>query len=278
MKRCIAAVLLAALTLLLDACSEEPAVLGDADYARLSLPVTCASGQGTAGAVGALTTSQGLAFSVRTPRNYDPTRAHPLLVVYAPAGFDRARSERYANLTTAATGAGFVIAYADHARLAMGTFAQQGEVPALIAQRWCIDRSRVLLAGHSDGGSSASGVTLFSRSSLPPAAIVVSGSGIRREDITQYTCPAPVSVLILHSREDSRFPLPEFGKGPAQWWADCNSCVPAASAAGGGCVEYAGCRAGRRVRYCELTGAHEEWPAANDEMLRFLISARALQE
>jgi polyhydroxybutyrate depolymerase len=267
--------MLALLVLGLSACSEEPAVLGDANYEQLRFPVSCTPAQGSAGATNALQTSLGLHFSVRTPRNYDGTRSHPLLVVFAPAGFDRARSERYANLTSSATAAGFIVAFADHARLAMGTFAQHGEIPELVAKRWCVDRTRVAFAGHSDGGSSAAGVTFFAKSRLPPAAIVVSGSGIRTEDIQQYSCPAPVSVLVLHSRADTRFPLPEFGKGPAQWWAECNGCAPP-SAPPGSCVEYAGCRAGTRVRYCELASLHEEWPPANDEILRFLVSARPL--
>jgi polyhydroxybutyrate depolymerase len=82
-------------------------------------------------------------------------------------------------------------------------------------------------------------------------------------------------VLILHSRHDSRFPLPEFGKGPAQWWADCNRCVSPPALIQGSCVEYSGCRAKGRVRYCELSTSHEEWPPANDEVLRFLVSASA---
>jgi polyhydroxybutyrate depolymerase len=259
---------------LLCACSEEPAVLGDADYARLNLPVACGRDQGSAGATNALQTSAGLGFSVRTPRNYDATRAHPLLVVLAPAGFDRFRSERYANLTTAATGAGLIVAYADHARLAMGTFAQQGEIPAAVARVWCVDPARITFAGHSDGGSSTAAVTFFGKSSPPPAAIVVSGAGIRRQDIAQYACPAPVSVLILHSRNDTRFPLPEFGTGPAQWWAQCAGCAATPEVSEQGCIEYTGCRAGSRVRYCELSSAHEDWPPAEDEMLRFLLSAR----
>jgi polyhydroxybutyrate depolymerase len=265
---------LVALALVLAACSEEPAVLGDADYARLGLPVACPSGRGVAGATNALQTSAGLIFSLRTPRNYDATRAHPLLVVFAPAGFDRFRSERYAGLTTAATSAGFVIAHADHARLAMGTFAQQGEIAELVGRRWCIDNARVSFAGHSDGGSSAAAVTFFEKSRIQPAGIAVSGAGIREQDLEQYACPGPVSVLVLHSRRDERFPLPEFGQGAAQWWAACNGCQPPSSPAENGCVEYSACRPGGRVRYCELWSAHEEWPPANDEVLRFLLSAR----
>ena len=84
----------AALALLATACSEEPAVLGDADYMKLALPLACSAGLGSAGSTNALQTSAGLLFSVRTPRNYDATRAHPLLVVLAPAGFDRFRPRR----------------------------------------------------------------------------------------------------------------------------------------------------------------------------------------
>jgi polyhydroxybutyrate depolymerase len=266
--------LLAALVLALAGCSQEPAVLGDADYARLALPAACGSGQGAAGASNALQTSAGLAFSVRTPRNYDATRAHPLLVVFAPAGFDRFRAERYAGLTTAATSAGFVIAYADHARLAMGSFAQQGEIAELVAQRWCIDRARVSFAGHSDGGSSAAAVAFLGKSRIAPAGIAVGGAGLRQQDLSEYACPGPVSVLVLHSRTDERFPPPEFGRGAAQWWADCNRCRPQPAPAANGCIEYGACRPDSRVRYCELSGTHEEWPSANEEILRFLLGAR----
>ena len=274
MKR-VRRLLLLAGAALLGACSEEPAVLGDADYAALQLPVACTPGRGEPGATNSVQTSAGLRFSVRTPRNYDPTRAHPLLVVLAPAGYDRVRSERYAGLTTSATSAGFVVAYADHARLAMGSFIQQGEIPAIVSRRWCIDPARVTFAGHSDGGSSAAGVTFFGKSAPLPAAIAVSGAGMRRQDIADYACPAPVSVLVVHSSNDERFPLPAFGQGPAQWWADCNRCTSPPVPSGVGCVEYPSCSAGRRVRYCEVTTAHEEFPPSGDEMLRFLAGARA---
>jgi polyhydroxybutyrate depolymerase len=260
---------------LLAACSKEPAVLGDADYARLQLPAACNGREGAAGATNLVETSGGLRFSVRTPRNYDATRAHPLLVVFAPAGFDRFRSERYAGLTTAATAAGFIVAHADHIELVMESFAQQGEIASQVAERWCIDPTRISFAGHSDGGSSAAAVTFLGRSNLAPAAAVVSASGIRAVDLAQYACPGPVSVLILHSRDDERFPPPEFGAGPARWWADCAACAPHTPPAVQGCVEYAACRRGNRVRYCETTGSHEQWPAANDELLGFVREARA---
>jgi polyhydroxybutyrate depolymerase len=81
-------------------------------------------------------------------------------------------------------------------------------------------------------------------------------------------------VLVLHSRKDERFPPPEFGRGAVQWWADCNRCEPPPAPASSGCIEYGACRPGSRVRYCELSSAHAEWPPANEEILRFLLAAR----
>ncbi|MGH6936273.1 MAG: hypothetical protein ACRED2_08840 [Methylocella sp.] len=48
-------------------------------------------------------TSDQLTIALRTPSNYDPTRAYPLLVVYPPAGFNRRQSETFYGLTTEAT-------------------------------------------------------------------------------------------------------------------------------------------------------------------------------
>ncbi len=262
---------------LLAACEREPAVLGDARYATLQLPAQCAADplSGEAGAIDALQAPSGAGFSVRTPRNYDPTRAHPLLVVLAPAGHDRHRSERHAGLTTSATAAGFVVAYADHVKLTMAAFPQLGEIPAAVAQRWCIDASRVSFVGHSDGGSSAAAVAFTNASTIPPAAVVVSAAGLREDDLRQYSCAPGVDAMIVHSRADTRFPLPEFGRKPAQWWAQCNRCSPQPGPADAdGCVEFTDCVAGVRVRYCEVTTMHEQWPGLENRIVRFASEAR----
>jgi polyhydroxybutyrate depolymerase len=61
-----------------------------------------------------LQTSDRLTLAVRTPSDYDPTRAYPLLVVFPPAGYNRRQSETFYDLTTEATRRGFIIAYSDH--------------------------------------------------------------------------------------------------------------------------------------------------------------------
>ncbi len=266
----------AALIAGLSACSREPAVLGDANYAALDLVSACTSQHiSGAGATDDLLTTSGVAFSVRAPRNYDPARAHPLLIVLAPAGYDRHRSERFAGLTTGATAAGFVVAYADHVKLTMAAFPRLGEIPKQVAGRWCIDPARVIFAGHSDGGSSAAGIAFLNASPIGPSAVVISASGLRTEDLRQYACPVGVDAMIVHSRGDERFALPEFGREPAQWWAACNRCAPAPGPADAqGCMAYGGCAAGTRVHYCEVTTMHAQWPGLEGQILRFASEAR----
>jgi polyhydroxybutyrate depolymerase len=258
--------------LLLSACGPAPAPLGQAEYGALGFGAQCARGTkaGPAGQDHGLATPGGIRLGVRTPRNYDATLAHPLLVVFAPAGHGRVRSEQFAKLTQAATARGFIVAYADHRRLARTTFDELGRVPALVSARWCIDQRRIYLAGHSDGGASAAAVAFLGTSSLPAAGLIVSGAGIRAEDLTQYPCPAPVSVMVIHSREDELFPPPAYGYGPAQWWAACNRCTAQTRPAASGCVEHVGCAPGTRTLYCETAGPHRNWPDLNGTMLDFV--------
>jgi polyhydroxybutyrate depolymerase len=258
------------------ACGPAPVELGTADYAVLALPVHCALGEsaGQAGEDNGLLTAGGIRLGVRTPRNYDATRAHPLLIVFAPAGHGRVRSEQFAGLTREATARGFIVAYADHRPLSRATFDELGKVPRLIAARWCVDERRISFAGHSDGGTAAAAVAFLRTSALPPAGLVISAAGMRKEDLAQYACPPPLSVMLVHSREDRLFPPPAFGAGPAQWWAACNQCGPHASRSLEGCVEYLGCADGRRTLYCETSDPHTRWPAMSNAMLDFLAAAR----
>ena len=258
----------------LAACSRPAVELGAADYAALKLPMLCHAAD-RPGAGGSLETSGGVPFQVRAPRNYDGRFGHPLIVVFAPAGFGRLQSERFANLSGPATHAGFLVAYSDHRKLAMGTFRQLGEIPMQVARRWCVDEHRVYLAGHSDGGTTAAAVTFLMTSSIPPAAIAVSGAGIREQDLAANPCAPPVSVMVLHSRNDKLFPPPDFGREAAQWWAACNRCEPApATTSTDGCLVFRGCWAGVTTRYCETALAHEDWPPYGAQILAFFTRRR----
>ena len=217
-------------------------------------------------------TNHAIPFAVRTPANYDATLAHPLLVVYAPAGRHRFASEAFYELSRQATSAGFVIAFPDHLKPALRAFDELGQVPGLVGRQWCIDRERVYLAGHSDGGTTAAAVTFLGKSALAPAAIVVSAAGIRKQDLDAYACPPPVSVMVIHSSNDTLFPLPEYGKDAARWWAACNRCEARGEPQPGGrCERFAGCAAGKITLYCETTEGHRHWPALNAELLAFLM-------
>jgi polyhydroxybutyrate depolymerase len=255
----------------LSACSRT-AQLGVADYASLHLRKACmrAERPGPAGGIDRLMTRHDIPVSLRTPVNYDPTLAHPLLVVFAPGAYDRFASEAFYGLTREATTAGFIIAYPDHVKLSLRAFEELGQVPALVAIKWCVDSSRVYFAGHSDGGTPSAAVTFLGKSALPPRAVAISAAGIRREDLQQYACPPPLSVLVIHSRSDELFTPPAYGEDPARWWAACNKCelVPATRDRDG-CVEYNGCALAVRTRYCEPQAGHRQWPVRNAALLAF---------
>ena len=262
----------------LAACSRTPPALGTADYSALHLNRACLpSAQGRSTSVDEhVTTPGGIAVGVRAPRNYDGTLAHPLLVAFAPAGYGRAASERFYGLTREATAAGFVVAYPDHLPLSRRTFDELGRVAAVVAASWCIDSSRVYLAGHSDGGTASAALTFLGTAVPRPRAVAISAAGIRGQDLDQHACPEPLAVLIVHSRRDERFPPPAYGRDASRWWAACNRCQPLPGAADAeGCVEWRGCANAVRTRYCEVDTNHAEWPIRGAALLAFFaVSTR----
>jgi polyhydroxybutyrate depolymerase len=252
-----------------------PPELGQADYADLALPVRCESGSraGRAGASDGYRTASGIGYSVRTPRNYDPARAHPLLVVFAAAGQGPTSSERFSGLTGQATGRGWIVAYVEHRPLALRTFQAMGEIAAHVARSFCVDERRVALAGHSDGATTASAVAFLGVQAPRPFALVLSAAGIRGEDLSRYACPAPLSVMVVHSGKDTLFPPPAYGEGAFEWWARCGQCTGHAQPAPDNCVAGDGCARGVQVRYCQVNTPHADWPGLDRQMLEFLDAA-----
>ena len=223
---------------------------------------------GTAGASNDEKTPTGIRYMVKTPVNYNPTIAHPLLMVYAPGGRNRYESEEYMYLTQEATAAGFMVAYADHRTMTPKTIEELAEIPGLIEKKWCIDMKRIFLTGHSDGGTVAMGIAFINGTKHIPAAIAPSAVGIRGEDLKEYHCPNPLSVMVLHSNQDTLFQ--GYGKEAIQWWAACNGCDIASSVKDAdGCITYTGCKNNVTTRYCEGTGPHPEWPGKNKVVIDF---------
>jgi polyhydroxybutyrate depolymerase len=222
-----------------------------------------------------LQTSDRLTFAVRTPSNYDPTRAYPLLVVFPPAGFSRRQSETFYDLTTEATRRGFIVAYSDHIVLSPMAVSRQAKVAATVASFFCVDEASIAYLGHSDGGLMAEGIPAYiGKASITPHSIVASGAGITSEDLATMACPSIPAVLVVHSRTDERFP--DFGRGAAAYWGRCAACAPENfNAFADGCRDFSGCAGGRRVTYCETSLPHKRWPSLNTAMLDFIQGGKA---
>jgi len=199
-------------------------MLSEAVYAVDNHALRCDPGTkpGLAGASNDEKTSTGIRYMVKTPANYNATIAHPLLMVYAAGGKNRYESEEYMYLTQEATAAGFIVAYADHRKMTPATIEALADIPGEIEKKWCIDKKRIFLTGHSDGGTTAMGIAFMNGTKHIPAAIAPSAAGIRGEDLKEYSCPNPLPVMVMHSSQDTLFP--GYGKEAIQWWAACNGC------------------------------------------------------
>lgn len=251
-------------------------MLGQYDYAELS-EAACTAGEkrGKAGITNGYETAGGIVFNLRTPSNYRPEVAHPLLVVYAPGGHDAAENEQLTQLTLGATRAGFLVAYAADRRLDFAAIEAMAAIPAVVARRWCVDLDRIALTGHSSGGLVASAVAFSEHSRGMAVAVAPSAAGITAAQLGERDCPPPLSVMVMHGRRDTLFPLVEgHGAEAARWWAGCNRCsaepVPSELDA---CVTFAGCADGVETRYCETDTPHTAWPDLNGPLIEFLTEA-----
>lgn len=217
-------------------------------------------------------TPHGLEISVVTPTDYRADRRYGLLVLFPPAGFAPSAAERFYDVTAEATAAGFVVALSAPLPLSALAVQRQSEVAATVAGRWCIDTRRVVFAGHSDGGSMSQGAVLRrAADAVQPAAIVASAAGIRAEDLARETCPAPLSVTILHSGTDEHFP--GYGEGAAHWWARCFSCAPLPAGVGADtCSVAEHCAPGARVEFCAGAESHARRPARFTERLQAALA------
>jgi polyhydroxybutyrate depolymerase len=258
----------------LPACTEyAPSALGVYAYPKARDAAACESKSGVAGATDGERTAKGVQFNVRTPANYDSTYAHPLLVVFAPAGNSAAASEHLTGLTTMATTAGYVVVYPTHVRNSIPVIEDFSTISSLVANNWCIDESRIYLTGHSDGGTVALAIALLDRTRHIPAAIAPSAAGFTRKDLAEFNCPAPLPVMIMHSAKDELFP--GFGTEAAAWWAACNQCDSTPQKAGdNGCVIFPNCAGGVTTQYCEGTEPHENWPALTQPIIDFFAATQ----
>ncbi|MGH8646725.1 MAG: alpha/beta hydrolase family esterase [Gammaproteobacteria bacterium] len=269
--------LVVTVTLLFSGCAPDPE-LREASYEDGANQVRCEPGARTGG-VGITndeSTREGIKFNVRTPLNYDPTIAHPLLMVYAPAKRSRMSTERFTDFTPEATAAGFVVAYADHRPLSPSSLVELAAAPRLVAQKWCIDEDHIFLTGNSDGGTVAMGLAFIAGTKELPAAIAPSAVGINRRDLSARQCPDPIPVMVMHSANDRLFP--GYGAEAVEWWAKCNKCeLEATEKLDNGCVAYSGCANGVQTWYCEGSDPHSKWPRLNNTIIDFFVTSETAE-
>jgi polyhydroxybutyrate depolymerase len=233
----------------------------------------CDNKPGAAGVSNGLSSQDGFRYSVRAPANLNPTYAHPLLVVYAPAGYSAQESEDLTRLTTEATRRGFIVAYVGSRPLSLRTLTGLAQIPKDVARLWCVDKNRVYATGHSDGGTVSTALALLKETKGTVSAIAPSAAGFSGKNLEAFQCPATIPVMIMHGKRDTHFP--GWGREAAQWWAHCNACDFAKPLLphDDGCVSFEGCAPGGQTVYCEGAWAHEVWPPLRNRIIQFLESA-----
>lgn len=254
----------------------DPALLKPAHFEYpASNNNNCPSGA-TTGATGIsdnIETKDGATYNLRTPSNYNNLVAHPLIVVFAPAGTSANKSEYHTHLTKKATEAGFIIAYAKNLRLSVKAIEKLASIPTDIQQKWCIAPSQIYYTGHSDGGSIANALSFLPSITNKPTAIAPSAAGMDTESLEQYDCPSPLPVMVFHNSGDSHFE--GFGRQAANWWANCNQCSAELTEPDQhGCSSYKGCPTSSKTYYCEGPGGHSTWPNKNAVLIDFFSRSK----
>ena len=206
------------------------------------------------------------AFHITTPSNYRSDYAHPLLMVWAPAGFSENFSERFTGLTGQATEQGYIVVYARSIPLGKKALIKLASLVEEVSRSWCVDENQIFYTGHSDGGTVSNALAVMPDMPLRPTAIAPSATGMQGADMAEFACPEPMPVMLMHNRNDSHFP--NFGESVAAWWAQCNGCsdtkVPSKYPL---CEEYQAC--GATTVFCQAEGGHAHWPGFEHRVLDF---------
>jgi polyhydroxybutyrate depolymerase len=183
-------------------------------------------------------------FAVRVPAAADSTRALPLVILLHGRGGSGERIMRWSGLDAKADAEGFLLVAPDGTGDPRGWYTgfspggiidDVGFIGALIdtlAGRYRVDRSRVYMTGHSNGGVLAHRVAADLSSRIAAAAVVAGTIGARSlgSSVTRIDPPrGPVPMLIIHGDADGVVPYdtghPVPAPDGAQFWARANECA-----------------------------------------------------
>jgi polyhydroxybutyrate depolymerase len=189
-------------------------------------------------------------YTLRVPRATDSTRALPLVIALHGRGGSGERMVHWSGFDAKADAEGFLLVAPDGTGKPRGWYTgfapggaidDVGFIGALLdtlATRYRVDRSRVYVAGHSNGGVLAHRVASDLSNRIAAAAVVAGAIGVRSGDgrtVGIEPPRAPVPMLIVHGDADDvvqydAIALSPRGSQPipapeaARFWARANEC------------------------------------------------------
>ncbi len=190
-------------------------------------------------------------YTVRVPSVADATRSLPLVIALHGRGGTGQRMAHWSGLDAKADAEGFLLVAPEGTGDPRGWYTgfgaggaidDVGFIGALIdtlAARYRVDRGRVYVAGHSNGGVLAHRVASDLSTRIAAAAVVAGALGVRSGDGRTTTIEpprAPVPMLILHGDADDVVPYDAIALSPrgsrpipapeaARFWARANECA-----------------------------------------------------
>lgn len=240
-------------------------------------------------------------YALHIPPTYDGKIPLPLLLDFHGLGSSAAAQRAFSGTSALADVKGFIVAYPDgwshswNAGACCGNSASQelddvGFVRALLAdlaQRGCIDRSRVYATGMSNGGFMSHRLACEAADLIAAIGPIAGVLGIAADECRPSRA---VSVIHFHGSDDRVIPFA--GGGPfgsrsvpetISGWVERNGCGPDQKVTreehGMSCETWNDCRDGASVTLCTLAGAGHRWPAshsfsANEAMWNLFSSVR----
>jgi polyhydroxybutyrate depolymerase len=272
---------------------------GCSQQAATALPAKAPGKYKESVSVGGLTRQ----FNLRVPRSYDGSKALPLVVLLHGWTSNMNAVETYTGFGAKAEQEGFLLAAPQGLGERPGwnvgwidlSFKAQDDIAFLskmidqIEKEVGVDRSRIFIAGHSNGAMLAHLAASRLGSRIAAVGAVAGSIGFPgRPNFAEKLIPAPeapVSVMLVHGTADKMVAyangaqalLANVGaRESAKWWADKvgASGDPKKEVSGSMTTEiYSGGRDGAEVEVVSIEGGTHDWPSmATDLIWKFFVA------